>query len=73
MFKQLPFSNWIDNIVNWLTDNLSGFFSFLQTAGNTVMNFTTNILTAIPPFVMIALLVLLAFFIFKRKIGFPLF
>ncbi|MGC7786272.1 ABC transporter permease/substrate binding protein [Staphylococcus epidermidis] len=73
MFKQLPFSNWIDNIVNWLTDNLSGFFSFLQTAGNAVMNFTTNILTAIPPFVMIALLVLLAFFIFKRKIGFPLF
>ena len=73
MFKQLPFSNWIDTIVNWLTEHLSGIFSFLQTAENAVMNVTTNILLAIPPFVMILLLVLLAFFVFKRKIGFPIF
>ena len=48
MFKQLPFSNWIDTIVNWLTEHLSGIFSFLQTAENAVMNITTNILLAIP-------------------------
>ena len=30
MFKQLPFSNWIDTIVNWLTEHLSGIFSFYK-------------------------------------------
>ena len=29
MFKQLP-SNWIDTIVNWLTEHLSGIFSFYK-------------------------------------------
>ena len=28
MFKQLPFSNWIDTIVNWLTEHLSGISHF---------------------------------------------
>lgn len=70
MFKQLPFSNWIDTIVNWLTEHLSGIFSFLQTAENAVMNVTTNILLAIPPFVMILLLVLLAFLFSNVKLVF---
>lgn len=71
--SQLPFSNWIDNIVDWLTKNFSGLFSFLQTIGNSIMNFMTDILTAIPPFIMIALLVIIAFFVFNRKLGFPIF
>ncbi|PNZ67418.1 ABC transporter permease subunit [Staphylococcus croceilyticus] len=71
--SQLPFSNWIDNIVDWLTKNFSGLFSFLQTIGNSIMNFMTDILTAIPPFLMIALLVIIAFFVFNRKLGFPIF
>lgn len=69
MFKQLPFSNWIDTIVNWLTEHLSGIF-ILQTAENAVMNVTTNILLAIPPFVMILLLVLLAFLFSNVKLVF---
>lgn len=73
LISQLPFSNWIDNIVDWLTKNFSGLFSFLQTIGNSIMNFMTDILTAIPPFLMIALLVIIAFFVFNRKLGFPIF
>ncbi|MCJ1657262.1 ABC transporter permease/substrate binding protein [Staphylococcus sp. NRL 16/872] len=73
LISKLPFSNWIDNIVDWLTKNLSGLFSFLQTIGNSIMNFMTDILTAIPPFIMIALLVIIAFFVFNRKLGFPIF
>ncbi|MHD0396306.1 ABC transporter permease/substrate binding protein [Staphylococcus simulans] len=71
--KPLPFAEWIDTIVNWLTDNLSGLFTVLRIAGEAVMNFMTMILTAIPPFVMMAILVIAAFFVFKRKWGFAAF
>ncbi|MEL0537231.1 ABC transporter permease/substrate binding protein [Staphylococcus debuckii] len=70
---KLPFADWIDKIVDWLTTHLSGLFSVLQITGEAVMNFMTMILTAIPPFVMMALLVIAAFFVFKRKWGFALF
>lgn len=70
MFKQLPFSNWIDTIVNWLTEHLSGIFSFYKQLKIFVMNVTTNILLAIPPFVMILLLVLLAFLFSNVKLVF---
>lgn len=71
--KQLPFAEWIDAIVDWLTDHLSGLFTVLRIAGEAVMNFMTMILTAIPPFVMMAILVIAAFFVFKRKWGFAAF
>ena len=70
---ELPFADWIDKIVDWLTTHLSGLFSVLQITGEAIMNFMTMILTAIPPFVMMALLVIAAFFVFKRKWGFALF
>ena len=72
MFKQLPFSNWIDTIVNWLTEHLSGIFSFLQTAENAVMNVTTNTISHST----ICYDITSSFtgiFVFKRKIGFPIF
>lgn len=71
--KQLPFAEWIEAIVDWLTDHLSGLFTVLRIAGEAVMNFMTMILTAIPPFVMMAILVIAAFFVFKRKWGFAAF
>ena len=40
--NEIPLSNWVDSLVDWLTSNLSGLFSVLQVIGESVMGFTTN-------------------------------
>lgn len=71
--KEIPLSSWVDGLVDWLTDHLSGLFSFLQMIGDAVMNFTTSTLTAIPPLLMIVILSVIAYFVFNRKWGFAIF
>src|SRR5699024_4472519 len=70
--NEIPLSNWVDSLVDWLTSNLSGLFSVLQVIGESVMGFTTNALLAIPPLLMMVILVIIAYFVFNRKWGLPI-
>ncbi|MEL5941263.1 glycine/betaine ABC transporter permease, partial [Tetragenococcus halophilus] len=70
--QQIPLAQWIDAGVDWLTQHLSGLFSFLQTVGQAVMDFMTNTLSAVPPLLLMVLLAITAYFIFHRKWWIPI-
>ncbi|AOF48237.1 ABC transporter permease/substrate binding protein [Tetragenococcus halophilus] len=70
--QQIPLAQWIDAGVDWLTQHLSGLFSFLQTVGQAVMDFMTNTLSAVPPLLLMVLLAITAYFVFHRKWWIPI-
>ncbi|MGY3773135.1 ABC transporter permease/substrate binding protein [Tetragenococcus solitarius] len=69
----IPIADWVDSIVNWLTEHLAAFFSLIQTMGQFVMDTVSNGLSAIPPIIMILLLMLASYFLFKKRWQLPLF
>lgn len=71
--QPIPVAQWVDNLVAWLTDHLAGFFQIIQKLGQTIMDMITNSLSAIPPFILILLLTMLAFFFFGKKWSMPTF
>ncbi|GMA46116.1 hypothetical protein GCM10025854_05120 [Tetragenococcus muriaticus] len=70
--QSIPLADWIDTGVDWLTEHWSGFFSFLQTVGQAVMDFMTNTLSAVPPLLLMVLIAIAAYFIFHRKWWIPI-
>jgi len=70
--QQIPLAQWIDTIVNWLTENLSGLFTFLQTVGQAVMDFMTSTLSAVPPLLLMVIIAVIAYFVFHRKWWIPI-
>src|SRR5574337_295644 len=58
--SQLPISNWASNCVDWLTEHFAGFFNLIQQGGNALMDAMTNGLVAIPMFLVIAGLFVIA-------------
>ncbi|MDN6249850.1 MAG: ABC transporter permease/substrate binding protein [Tetragenococcus koreensis] len=70
--QSIPLTDWIDTGVDWLTEHWSGFFSFLQTVGQAVMDFMTNTLSAVPPLLLMVLIAIAAYFIFHRKWWIPI-
>ncbi|MDL2212296.1 proline/glycine betaine ABC transporter permease [Erysipelotrichaceae bacterium OttesenSCG-928-M19] len=73
LFAKLPVAEAIEDATNSLIDNFSGFFSFFQDTGTALMSNMTNLLLAIPPLVFIIVITIAAFFVSKRKFGFPVF
>ncbi|MCJ1993870.1 ABC transporter permease subunit [Lactococcus piscium] len=71
--SQLPISNWASNCVDWLTEHFSGFFNLIQQGGNALMDAMTNGLIAIPMFLVIAGLFVIAVATSPKKWGFPIF
>jgi glycine betaine/proline transport system substrate-binding protein len=71
--EQLPLSQWVSDATEWLTNNLSGAFSAIQQAGTSLMNTITGALTAVPVWLMIAIIVFLAALVSGKKWGFPVF
>src|SRR5699024_6772985 len=70
--NSLPVANWVDSGVDWLTDNLSGLFSFLQKLGQGIMDIMTNTFAAVPPLLFMLFISVAAYFVFKRKWGMPI-
>lgn len=70
---QLPVSEWVTEVINWLTANLSVLFNALSDAGEWFMDLLTEGLLFFPPVLFIVLLVALAFFASGKKIGLPTF
>ncbi|MCJ1996565.1 ABC transporter permease subunit [Lactococcus piscium] len=71
--SQLPISNWASNCVDWLTEHFAGFFNLIQQGGNALMDAMTNGLVAIPMFLVIAGLFIIAIATSPKKWGFPIF
>lgn len=70
---RLPVSEWISNLIDWLTANLAWLFDAIQDGGTLVMDTVTDLLLLVPPIVFILIMVALAFFATKKKLGLPLF
>lgn len=71
--QPIPVADWVTNATEWLTETFSGLFSVIQSAGQTMMEGMTGFLLIFPPFVMILLLAVSAYFVSGRKWGLPLF
>ena len=70
---RLPVSEWMSDIITWLTQNLSWFFGAIRDGGAWLMDGITDLLLFIPPVLFILLLVALAFFASRKKFGLPVF
>lgn len=69
----IPIAAWVDSFVDWLTVHLAGFFSVIQTIGQYLMDTISNGLSAIPPILMIVVLMIVAYFLLKRRWQMPVF
>lgn len=70
---QIPVSQWMGDLIDWLTQNLSWFFGAIRDGGSWLMDGITDLLVVIPPEIFIILLVALAFFASGKKLGLPVF
>lgn len=70
---QIPVSQWMGDLINWLTQNLSFLFGAIRDSGSWTMDVITDFLLFLPPEVFIILLVALAFFANGKKLGLPTF
>lgn len=69
----LPVADTVESIMDWLTGNLSGLFDFIQNGGQTAMDFITDLLVAIPPFIFIIAIAIIAFIATRKKLGLAIF
>ncbi|WP_312681699.1 ABC transporter permease/substrate binding protein [Lactococcus taiwanensis] len=71
--SKLPLAQWVSNITDWITSNFSGGFDVIQKIGTFIMNTVTAALTAVPFWLMIGVVTLLAILVSGKKIAFPIF
>jgi glycine betaine/proline transport system permease protein len=66
---KVPLAEWVDFLVDWLTDNAEWFFDPIRDGLKWFVDTLSGILVSIPSIIFILLITLLAFFISKRNIG----
>lgn len=71
--QQLPIAELIDTATQWLVETFNGFFSYITLVGSFIMGHFTNVLSWLPPFLFILVVVILAYFADDRKWGLPVF
>src|SRR5690625_7516310 len=69
LLPQLPISQWMTNLIDWLTINFDVLFDSLNEFGTTIMDWMTAVLLLIPPLIFIIIVVAIAYFISGRKYG----
>lgn len=72
LLPRLPLAEWIDSFVKWLKD-ASFLFKAIRSSIDSIVDWITVLLKLPPAYVLIVLIVALAFFATKRKWGLPLF
>ena len=66
---RIPLDSWVENAVDFSTENFSGFFGFLETViGFFVDTFETG-LTLLPPLVMVVIFAALAWYLTTWRLG----
>jgi len=73
LLPQLPVSQGMTKLIEWITVHLSSLFDALENIGTKVMEFMTSSLMLIPPLIFILLVVVIAYFVSNRKYGLPFF
>ena len=71
--NEIPVSNGVENVMDFITDNFSGAFKFIQNSVEFLMDSLTDVLVLIPPIVLILLVAILAFFATGKKFGLAIF
>ena len=69
----LPVADWVENTMDWLTNQFSSLFNFVQGNGKWLMEGMTDLFLAIPAVIFIIALVLIAFFVSGKKFALALF
>ena len=70
---QLPVSEWMSQLVTWLTHNLGQAFEAITKVGTNIMEGMTGIFSLIPPLIFIIAIVFLAYFVSNRRYSLPVF
>lgn len=73
LLPQLPVSQWMDGIIDWITVYFSAFFDALTNAGTGLMGWMTSILLLIPPLVFIIAVIAITYFVSNRSYALPIF
>lgn len=73
IFPQLPVSQWLTVLIEWITENFSLLFDTLNDVGTKTMDTMTSLFMLIPPLVFIIIVIALAYFIGGRRYGLPTF
>lgn len=70
---KMPIAENVEKFMDVVTDTFSGAFKFIQNNGKDLMESITDLLVAIPPFLFIAIIVIIAFFATRKIFGLALF
>lgn len=70
---KMPVAENVEKFMDVVTDTFSGAFKFIQNNGKDLMESITDLLVAIPPFLFIAIIVIIAFFATRKIFGLALF
>ncbi|MFK9092613.1 glycine betaine ABC transporter substrate-binding protein [Bacillus salipaludis] len=66
---KIPLGDWIDVLVKWVTVAFAGFFTFLTTVIESLLNIIVDVLSAGPPIIMIIVLMLLVAYTSRWPLG----
>ncbi|PTY35937.1 glycine/betaine ABC transporter permease [Saccharospirillum sp. MSK14-1] len=65
-----PLQDWVETAIDWIVSNFRPVFSVLKQPVDTILSFFDAVLNGVPPFIMIALVALLAWQASGRKLAF---
>lgn len=66
---KIPLGGWVDNIVDWITVALSGFFNLFTDVISWVLDLIVNVLSVGPPLLLIVILALLVTYTSRWPLG----
>lgn len=72
-FPHLPVSQWMTQLIEWLTIQLSFIFDSIKEFGTSLMEGTTQVLLFIPPLVFIVIVMFIAYWVTGKKFGLAVF
>lgn len=72
-FPHLPVSQWMTQLIDWLTIHLSFLFDSIKNFGTSLMEGTTQLLMYIPPLVFIVIVMFIAYWVTGKKFGLAIF
>lgn len=69
----IPLSEWVSDFTAWLTRAFSFIFNPINTYFGSFMRFTSELLTGVPPIILILITAIIAFFLSGKRVGLAVF
>lgn len=70
---ELPVAEFIESLMDWITDTFAPLFAFIQSISEVIMEGLTDLLILIPPIVFILVIAAICFFATGKKLGLAVF